>query len=290
MQNKPPKAKKIFSQNFLTHKETLRKIANYGDIQPEDHILEIGPGTGELTQQILRHSNKLTLIEIDPDLARFLENQHFLKDKNITIINKDFLDSERQHYDKIFSNLPYKNAIPITFKIIERNFSKTVLVYQDKMAKRIAATPGTQKYGRISILTQRLCKIELLDLIPAKYFTPKPKVESRILRLIKRDKPQFKLESPNNFDHLIDFLFFHKELKLATVLSDYRLDLISKKLSKNPETNPLLCRKIWNFEGREIAEIEKIIREEIQKLPRPTTEQKRKRQKLIKNGFLLRHN
>lgn len=272
--NKHLKADKQFSQNFITNSDMIKRIVDYANIQPQSRVLEIGPGTGNLTKHITQKTKHLTLVEID---SRFESNLRKIVRTNGDIIWDNFLNIDCPEFDIAISNLPYREALPITFKLLDSNFKTCILIYQDSMAQRIAARPGNAKYGRISINIQRIAAIQLLDIIDPTDFSPRPSVKSRILRLTKRKSPEFTINDQEYFDSMLEFLLFYKEWKLKEVL-----DLYSIKLN-----TLLLDTHINLISGYEFNELAKSFKQFDIFLPQPTEIQKRKREKLLKQRIKL---
>ena len=180
-------AKKSLGQNFLIDKNIIEKIVNLENIKNE-FILEIGPGTGSLTKQIMKHDPKhLILIEKDEMLAKYLEEN--LLDK-VKIINKDILEIDEYNLSKnkllVFGNLPYNISTEILIKWISNIkkdfwFKKLILMFQKEVADRIVSDFNKKTYGRLSILAQWKLNIEKkFDVKPFSFY-PKPKVDSSVL-------------------------------------------------------------------------------------------------------------
>ena len=212
------KAKKSLGQNFLIDKNILEKIVNVIQIK-EKNILEVGPGTGNLTSCILKKEpKKVIVIEKDKNLAEKLE-QNFI-DK-VTVINNDILkvDENSLLNEKltVFGNLPYNISTEILSKwIVNLNdsfwFDHLVLMFQKEVADRIIAKFNTSSYGRLSILANwKLNIIKICDIKPESFF-PKPKVESSLL-LLSPKKKIFIIKDPKNLEK-ITRVFFSRRRKM----------------------------------------------------------------------------
>ena len=181
------KAKKSLGQNFLVDKKTLEKIANTTNIEGKI-ILEVGPGTGNLTSIIIKKKpKKFIVVEKDTSLAKYLKASF---GKEITIINDDILNiNESSLYkDKItvFGNLPYNISTEILSKWIlniKNNFwfDCLILMFQKEVADRIIAEFNTSKYGRLSIISNWKLNIKKICDVKPEAFSPKPKVDSSLL-------------------------------------------------------------------------------------------------------------
>tara|TARA_Y100001970_G_C14199159_1_gene840044 strand:+ start:768 stop:1553 length:786 start_codon:yes stop_codon:yes gene_type:complete len=212
------KAKKSLGQNFLTDKNILEKIVNLTNIK-DKNILEIGPGTGNLTSFILKKKpKKILVIEKDNKLAEELD----IKFNNlIKIVNKDVLkiDETSFHGENliVFGNLPYNISTEILSKWIinlKDNFwfNCLILMFQKEVADRIIANYNTANYGRLSILSNWKLNIEKICDIKPSSFYPKPKVESSLLFFLPKKKFH-KINNPKNLE-LITRTFFNHRRKM----------------------------------------------------------------------------
>jgi len=214
------KAKKSLGQNFLIDQKIIDKITKTVQIKDKS-ILEIGPGTGNLTENILKKNpKKLTIIEKDNQLAELLKKK---LDANVTIINDDVLKVDENNLDKdvltVFGNLPYNISTEILctwiLNIKNKNFwfDNLVLMFQKEVADRIIAKFNTKDYGRLSILSNWKLKIEkICDVQPSSFF-PKPKIDSSVL-LLKPKLNFFPLTNPKNLEKLTRTFFMHRRKML----------------------------------------------------------------------------
>ena len=210
------KAKKSLGQNFLIDQNVINKIISVIDIENKN-VLEIGPGTGNLTLEIVKKNpKKVILIEKDNVLAKNLTNKF---NNNIEIINKDVLKiNENDLCDQsliVFGNLPYNISTEILSKWIlnlDINkvwFSYLVLMFQKEVADRIISKFNTKHYGRLSILANWRLKIKKIFDIKPTSFQPKPKVESTVL-FFEPKKNFFKFENPRNLEKITRVFFMHR--------------------------------------------------------------------------------
>ena len=210
------KAKKSLGQNFLVDENILKKIVDISEIQDRS-ILEIGPGTGNLTSFILKNKpKKLFVVEKDKDLVLGLRKK--FKDF-LVIINEDILDIDEKKFSKekliVFGNLPYNISTEILCKWIlnldndEFWFECLILMFQKEVADRIIAKVNTSNYGRLSILAKwKLDIIRICNIKPSCFF-PKPKIESSLL-LFKPKKNFFKIDNPKNIELVTRSFFNHR--------------------------------------------------------------------------------
>lgn len=199
-------------QNFLVDQSILQRIADYADLHPSDSILEIGSGTGNLTEVLSRRASKVYAVEVDRNLADGLKG----KFDNVEVIQGDALKVELPNYNKVVSNLPYQISSKITYRILGRPFDLAVLMYQKEFAKRMIAKAGSKDYGKLSMVTGHYSKSEILEYVPRSVFRPNPRVGSAIIRLHAR---QDKLDVDNNiFMRLATGIFSHRRKKLRSAL------------------------------------------------------------------------
>ena len=240
------KPKKSLGQNFLNDKKILTQIVETGKIKKKDIILEIGPGTGNLTNEILKKSpKKLLVVEKDNDLSNFLKKKYEFK---IDVINKDILNCyDIFKYDqpiKVFGNLPYNISTKLLTSFIkldnlEKKFEKFIFIFQKEVADRIIAEENTKNYGRLSILTSWKMNCEKIIDIDPKYFYPKPNVWSSLIILTPKSKIE-KLINSKNLEHITNIFFsqrrkmIKKPMKL--LFNDYQI--IAKKLNIDLSLRP----------------------------------------------------
>ena len=213
------KAKKSLGQNFLIDKNVLEKIVKVTPVKGKN-ILEIGPGTGNLTSYILKENpKKITVIEKDNDLV--IKLGHLFKNK-LKIINCDILDIDETSLfnDKVtvFGNLPYNISTEILSKWIVNIkdtfwFNDLVLMFQKEVAERITANFNTSNYGRLSILSQWKLNVRKICEIKSASFSPKPKIDSTLL-LFTPKKNFIKIKNSNNLEKITRIFFSHRRKML----------------------------------------------------------------------------
>ncbi len=210
------KAKKSLGQNFLINQDIIKKIINVVDIKNKN-VLEIGPGTGNLTLEILRKTpKKVILIEKDTNLSNLLQKKF---KENVEIINKDILKiNENILCDQsliVFGNLPYNISTEILSKwILNLNknkiwFSYLILMFQKEVADRIISKFNTKDYGRLSVLANWRLKIRKIIDVDAASFRPKPKVDSTVL-FFEPKKNFFEFKNPKNLEKITRIFFMHR--------------------------------------------------------------------------------
>ncbi len=212
------KAKKSLGQNFLFDKNILKIIINCADIRNKN-ILEIGPGTGNLTTEIIKKKpKKLLLIEKDKTLLLQLKKKY---SEEIIYIHEDVLNINENLLSKekltVFGNLPYNISTEILTKwIMNLNskiwFDKLILMFQKEVADRILASHNTKNYGRLSIISSWKMDVEkIIDVNPSSFF-PSPKIKSSLL-LFKPKNSYYKLKNAKNLEHITN-IFFNQRRKM----------------------------------------------------------------------------
>ena len=213
------KAKKSLGQNFLTDKNILEKIVNIVPIKGKT-VLEVGPGSGNLTSFILnKNPKKFIVIEKDNDLVRYLDE---IFNNQITIINEDILNIDEKILSKdkitVFGNLPYYISTEILSKWIinlKNNFwfDHLILMFQKEVAERIIAKYNTPQYGRLSVLANWKLDIKKISDVKPQSFSPKPKIDSTILYFSPK-KNYHELKNPRNLEKVTRVFFLHRRKML----------------------------------------------------------------------------
>ncbi len=203
--------KKSLGQNYLTDENICRNIVNAFEIEPGEHIVEIGPGKGALTRYILEKTSNLTVIELDRNNCALLKEWF----PGLNIINRDFLKMELKELLansveklRVIGNIPYNITSPIIFKLMDnRTIVKDAqLMIQEEVARRITAEPNNKEYGIPSILLNVFGSSKLLFKVSRNCFYPKPKVDSRIIYF------DFSISHEEKVN---DIVFFRKLVKTA---------------------------------------------------------------------------
>ena len=212
------KTKKQFGQHWLRNEQVLDRIITAAKIAPTDRILEIGPGTGILTRRLIPAASAVVAVEIDRDLCALLVKKLGNVD-NFLLLENDFLgldvDSvltdfpKFQNANKVVANIPYNITGPILEKLLGnivrpniKPFDSIVLLVQKEVGDRLYAKPSTKAFGALSIRVQYLAHCELICPVPARDFSPPPKVDSAVIRLTPR-RLEIEPNSPKVLDNLV---------------------------------------------------------------------------------------
>ena len=257
---------KNLGQNYLIDKNKRDQIINFGNLNKNDTVLEIGTGIGTLTLEIARKAKKVIAIEQDENIYKILTER--LEDEqidNVEPINDDALSVDFPKFNKIISNLPYQISSPITFKFLEYDFDLAILMYQKEFAERMNGKVGTKDYSRLSAMLYFKCNVETLTDVSSESFIPKPKIDSTVVKLTpkenKIDASDFK-----TYSKFTKALFQHRNKKIKNALIDSRhiINNIDKKILKqrlnsieDDELNEYLSKRVVALTPEEILKLSK---------------------------------
>jgi 16S rRNA (adenine1518-N6/adenine1519-N6)-dimethyltransferase len=210
---------KHLGQHFLINQSVSNREIEYAQIRSDDIVLEIGPGKGVLTRLLAQKAQQVIAIELDKNLVSYLKG---LVPDNVMIVHADAAKvdfNSLPSFSKIVSNLPYQISSPITFKLLDLNFERAVLIYQKEFANRMVAPAGESAYSRLSVgvYYKALCSIR--EVIPPGCFFPPPLVDSAMVELIPRKEPPFYVKNERFFFEVTRLLFNHRRKKVKTVLT-----------------------------------------------------------------------
>jgi len=215
-----PAPNKSLGQHWLRDRDVLAHIADCAELTADDTVLEIGPGLGTLTSELLRRSHGVVAVEFDAELARKLPAQ--FPGKNLQVIQSDILSFDLSQLPagyKVVANVPYY----ITSKIVQllmtsaNKPSVAVLLVQKEVAERLAAQPGDMSI--LAISAQLFAEVTLGDVVPAEFFTPPPKVDSQVVILRTRTQPLLTSVSEKEFFRVVKAGFSAKRKKLRSSLA-----------------------------------------------------------------------
>lgn len=201
---------KSLGQNFLVDYTVLEDIIEGAEVSKDDFVIEIGPGVGTLTRELLNRAKRVCAIELDSDLIPILKEE--LKDfDNFELLHKDALKVDfheligEEKNAKVIANLPYYVTTPIIANLLNGgyNFKSITIMIQKEVAERIDAEPNNKDYGSLSVLVQYYCDTKILRKVSASSFIPQPKVDSMVIRLDKLDKPKVQVKDTNLFFKIV---------------------------------------------------------------------------------------
>ncbi len=202
------RANPVMDQYFLKDQSTIQRIVRHGRIKPDETVLEIGPGPGFLTREIAKKAEKVIAIEKDEELKPILK-ETLENHENIEYIWEDCLEVDYPEFDKTVSSLPFSISTPFTFKLLDYDFEKAVLVYQKEVGEKMTAEPGDSNYGRLSVMAQTYFDVKLREVIPKTRFYPKPEVDAAVMILEPKEK-----ERDEKYDEFIREIFRYRNKNL----------------------------------------------------------------------------
>jgi 16S rRNA (adenine1518-N6/adenine1519-N6)-dimethyltransferase len=260
-------------QHFLVDDRVLDRLPEYlveveGDTT---HVLEVGGGTGALTDRLCAVADQVTVIERDPTLADFLREEFApeREEGTLTVIQGDALDVALPEFTASVSNLPYGASSEIAFRLLPKN-KPLVLMFQKEFAERMAASTGEEEYGRLSVTAGHYADIELVETVPPEAFDPQPAVDSAVVRTTPRE-PSYSVPHDEFFMLFLKAIFTQRRKTMRNavrntvhisglddgdaVVDAADEDLMSRRAgSVSPEEFARLTRLAWKVGGPELRE------------------------------------
>ena len=221
--------KKKYGQNFLTSDAIVSRIADTPSEDSDVGVLEIGPGIGTLTEALAERYKKVVCVEIDETLLPVLEETVGWRN-NVTVVNADamkidFLEFVKEYFGDmkvcVCANLPYYITSPIIMKILECGslFESVTVMIQKEVAERLAAAPGSDDYGAITVFAAYLAKVEKCFNVSPGNFLPQPKVTSAVIRMEPHKNPPVDVKNSENMQKIIKAAFEQRRKMLTGALS-----------------------------------------------------------------------
>ena len=230
------KANKNLGQNFLVSNDAINQIVNSGEIEKDDLIIEIGPGLGTLTKELLERAKKVICVELDNKMVEILNERFSLYD-NLEILNQDILKTDLKEIIKkeknqnnikdvkIIANLPYYITTPIIMKLLEEKLdlkSITVMI-QKEVAERLIATPGEKNTGAITYTVYYYAEAKKITEVPNTSFIPEPEVTSEVIRLDIRKNPPVETKNTEMMFKIIKNAFMQRRKTLLNSLTNTKI-------------------------------------------------------------------
>lgn len=241
------RTKKRLGQNFLINGEVIQNILEYSNIQPDDTVIEIGPGVGFVTEQLVKKAKKVIAIELDEEAIKELKK---LDAPNLTIIHKDVLKTDLSELCdekfKVVANIPYYITSPILAHLLgeiddlnNKNRNKItdiLLMVQEEVARRMVATEKSpsKQYGLLTLLSQFWADVEIKELVGRRSFFPAPKINSALIYLKVREKPLLELSDYTHFRKTVKAAFAQrrKNIKNCLLSGGFSKEAIQKSMSE----------------------------------------------------------
>ncbi|HVD61305.1 MAG TPA: 16S rRNA (adenine(1518)-N(6)/adenine(1519)-N(6))-dimethyltransferase RsmA [Gemmatimonadaceae bacterium] len=245
---KNPPVLKRFGQHFLNDRSALSDIADAAMLGADDTVIEIGPGRGALTEELLKRAGRVIAVEIDHKLAENLSGK-YAGEKKITIVERDVLDVQLADLVDgrfvVVGNVPYYITTPILFHALEPPLPiRCVFLVQREVAERIVSPPGSREYGALSVNVQAIARAEIVRIVSPRSFSPPPKVESAVVRITPLAEPLVSVDEIDAFRKFVLALFGMRRKQIANVLRSVRAmsgDRVAadlKSLSIDPSARP----------------------------------------------------
>jgi 16S rRNA (adenine1518-N6/adenine1519-N6)-dimethyltransferase len=220
------KARKRFGQHFLHDQNIIHKIISALNPQPEQNIVEIGPGQGALTLPLLKRCQKLTAIELDRDLIPILQRKS-ADIGELTLMNQDVLNFDLAEINltppfRMVGNLPYNISTPLMFHLLKSSslISDMVFMLQKEVAQRIIASPHNKLYGKLTVMMQYFCESEYLFDVPPGCFSPPPRVDSAVIRLRPHKTLPVVVDDLNELERLVSTAFNQRRKTISNSLKN----------------------------------------------------------------------
>jgi 16S rRNA (adenine1518-N6/adenine1519-N6)-dimethyltransferase len=220
--------KRALGQHFLIDQGVAQKIVRQADLEPEDCVVEIGPGMGVLTFLMLPLVKKVIAVELDQGMADWLREKAEGSSSLIVIrqdaLGFDFAKAARDagRKIKVVANLPYNISTPVLFRLLEGRllFSHLTLMLQREVAERIIASPGGKDYGPLAIFTQLYTSPKIMMQVPPEAFYPRPKVESALVRFEILERPRITINDDVFFQKVVRASFAHRRKTILNSLKN----------------------------------------------------------------------
>jgi 16S rRNA (adenine1518-N6/adenine1519-N6)-dimethyltransferase len=222
-----------FGQNFMVDANVVRLIADAGELSGDDLVIEVGPGTGTLTEELLARGCRVVAVEIDRDLAGMLRGK-FASESRFSLIEGDALDGKHavnaalsdaireQPHVKLVANLPYNIASPLVIELLMLGVERLVFTVQKEVADRLRAAPATDDFGPLTAMVQLLADVEVMRTLPASVFWPPPKIDSALVRLKRNDRLG---DEARGFSKFVSTLFSFRRKTLRKALSQSGVEI-----------------------------------------------------------------
>jgi 16S rRNA (adenine1518-N6/adenine1519-N6)-dimethyltransferase len=241
-----------FGQNFMIDNNLVRLVADAGLIVAGDVVIEVGPGTGTLTEEILSRGGNVIAVEIDRDLAKLLR-ERYVGEPKFKLIEGDALAGKHAIHAELLeaigvakkegktvrlvANLPYNIASPLVIELLIAGVDLLAFTVQKEVGDRLRAAAGSEDYGPLTIVAQMLSRVEVLRTLPPQAFWPMPKIDSSLVRVVREDRVG---ERARPFGKFVSALFSsrRKTLRRALIQADVDADRVLGETGISPRIRP----------------------------------------------------
>jgi 16S rRNA (adenine1518-N6/adenine1519-N6)-dimethyltransferase len=241
-----------FGQNFMIDQNLVRLVADAGGVSAGELVVEVGPGTGTLTEELLVRGADVLAVEIDRDLAKLLR-ERFAGNEHFTLVEGDALAGKHQLNEellahlasarvqgkprKLVANLPYNIASPLVIELLIAGVDVLAFTVQKEVADRLRANANDDAYGPLTVMAQLLSRVEVLRTLPPQAFWPAPKIDSALVRMTRDDQLGDQSALVGKFVQQL-FSFRRKTLRKALSNMGFDADALLAKLSIDPQWRP----------------------------------------------------
>ncbi|MGV3720657.1 MAG: 16S rRNA (adenine(1518)-N(6)/adenine(1519)-N(6))-dimethyltransferase RsmA [Actinomycetota bacterium] len=222
--------KNRWGQNFLVDANLLQKVVDGAELQPEEGVLEVGPGLGALTRALSPRVRQVLAVEIDPGLYAALKEETLRGLSNVRVLHEDFLKCDLERWvpevlgpgrHPVAANIPYSITSPVVVKLLEHQqlFSRIVLMVQKEVADRLCAAPNTKDYGSLTLFVHQYADARRVANVPRTAFLPAPDVDSAIVRLDVLEGPRYPGIAPEEYLPIVHSAFRQRRKNLGNALT-----------------------------------------------------------------------
>lgn len=245
-------------QHFLVDDRVLDRVATYLPAEVDrSHIFEIGGGTGALTDRLLAVGDRVTVIERDGDLAAFLREEFAddIADDRLTVVQGDALDVALPGFTACISNLPYGISSEVAFRLLPEK-QPLLLMFQQEFAERMAAGPGDDEYGRLSVTAGHYADVEIVERVPKEAFDPQPRVESALVRCTPRD-PDYVVPDETFFLDLVTACFTQRRKTMRNAIRNttHISGIVDPEAVVEAASDELMSKRAGTVTPAEFAEL-----------------------------------
>ncbi len=256
--------KRRLGQHFLLDDALMERLADYASLGPRDVVLDVGAGLGFLTEVLARGSGLVIAVELDRGLVRALRDR-LSGYPNVEVVEGDVFKVELPRFNKAVSAPPYNVISKLIFWLLDRpGHELSVLIVQEELARRLVAAPGSDDYGRLTVMAYYRADVELLEPVPRESFWPRPEVDSTVVRLVSRPAP-FRVEDEVLFAALVRGLFSHRNklMRRALRLALSALGMDEREARELARRAPHASRRVRELSPEDVAEIANYVADEL---------------------------
>ena len=253
-----------FGQNFMIDRNLVKSVAEAGEIGPEDLVIEVGPGTGTLTEELMERSRHVLAVEIDRDLAALLRSRH-TEQRGFELIEGDALASKHEinpelrsriasalaagQKVRLVANLPYNIASPLVIELLLEGVDRLAFTVQKEVAQRLQAAAGSEEYGPLTVIAQLLAEVKIERTLPPQAFWPAPQIDSALVVMRRNDRLG---ASGRAFGRFVSTIFCFRRKMLRKALANAGLNVTEQTLQgigltgeQRPET--ITPAQMWSL-------------------------------------------